>query len=371
MRLFDNVGKRIFFVGGCVRDALLGIEVTDIDLATEALPAETLALARAAGIPTHEFGVRFGTVVLYTGGMRLDITTFRSDVETDGRFAKVAFRTAMVEDAKRRDLTINALYADSEGKVFDPTGQGIDDLRAGVVRFIGRPEERIHEDFLRILRFFRFFAWYGREDHTIDSRGLDACRLHVSGVDQLTPERVTTEVIKLLSAKNPAPAVSAMHETGLLERLLPGAVCNPLRALVRIENRLGLNPLWPLRLAAILDSSPDVMSGCALRLSRKDREFVVRVSRISHNPDPPAHVAYRYGKQVATAALILSELRNGRQFGARHVAEIEKGASARFPVNAADLQPRLSGKQLGDRLKRLETRWINSDFLLTKNELLC
>ncbi len=180
-------------------------------------------------------------------GTPIEVTTFRADVATDGRRAQVAFTTDMATDAGRRDFTMNALYADAEGTVIDPLG-GLPDLHAGRVRFIGRPEDRIAEDYLRILRFFRFHAWYGAPENGIDPDGLAACAGHADGVDRLARERIGWEVRKLLAAPDPAPATAAMASAGVLARCLPGADASTLAPLVHAERLAGAVPDWPTRL---------------------------------------------------------------------------------------------------------------------------
>ena len=172
--LLTEAGHAAYLVGGCVRNALLGAPVADIDLATDALPQAVLALAEAAGVKAVPTGIEHGTVTLVLEGQPFEVTTFRRDVETFGRHAVVAFSRDIAEDAARRDFTMNALYAKPDGALVDPLG-GLPDLRAGRVRFVGAAEARIAEDYLRILRFFRFHAWYGHPEDGLDPEGLAAC----------------------------------------------------------------------------------------------------------------------------------------------------------------------------------------------------
>ena len=200
-------GDRALFVGGCVRNALLGRPVADIDIATDALPERTIALAAAAGLHPVPTGLAHGTVTIVADHRPFEVTTFRRDVTTDGRHATVAFSTDLAEDAARRDFTMNALYADPSGAVIDPL-DGLSDLLARRVRFVGDPAERIAEDYLRILRFFRIHAWYGDPAGGLDADGLAACAALQDGLDQLSRERVGAEMTKLLAAADPAPAGS-------------------------------------------------------------------------------------------------------------------------------------------------------------------
>ena len=231
-------GHAVFFVGGCVRDALLGRRSSDIDLATDARPEAVMALARAAGLNPVPTGLGHGTVTVVAAGRPYQVTTFRRDVETFGRHAVVAFSDDIAEDAARRDFTLNALYARPDGSVVDPLG-GLPDLRAGRVRFVGDAGERIAEDTLRILRFFRMTAWYGNPAEGLDAAGLAACAAGQEGLDGLSRERVGAEVTKLLAAPDPAPAVAAMAAAGILARVLPGADATLLAPLGAWRRRAG------------------------------------------------------------------------------------------------------------------------------------
>ncbi len=220
------LGGAAYFVGGCVRNALLGAPATDIDLATPLVPEAVVARLGAAGLKAVPTGIEHGTVTAVWQGHPVEITTFRADVETDGRRAVVRFTTDMAEDAARRDFTVNALYADATGRVLDPIG-GLPDLAARRVRFIGDPVARIREDRLRILRFFRFTAWYAEG---MDAGGLAACRAEAEGVEALAHERLGAEMRKLLAAPDPVAATVAMAEAGVLARVLPGAEATALGA---------------------------------------------------------------------------------------------------------------------------------------------
>ena len=243
----DGVTTRA--VGGAVRNTLLGLPVTEIDLATTALPERVMALAKAAGLKAVPTGIEHGTVTVIVDGMPFEVTTLRRDVETYGRHATVAFTEDWEEDAKRRDFTLNALYADRDGTVFDPLG-GYGDLVAGRVRFIGEAEDRIKEDYLRILRFFRFNAYYGKGP--LDPEGLAACVKLRAGLDQLSAERVAGELRRILVAPQAVRAIEALFDYGLLTDLLASAPrMIRFTRLVAAEEALGLAPDPALRLAAL------------------------------------------------------------------------------------------------------------------------
>ena len=247
MQALDGAGGQAFFVGGCVRDAVLGRPVGDIDIATDLVPDRVVEAVVVAGLRAVPTGIEHGTVTVIAAHRPHEVTTFRRDVETFGRHATVAFSTDVAEDAARRDFTMNALYADGRGQVIDPLGSGLADAKQRHVRFIGHPEDRIREDYLRILRFFRFTAVVGDPDLGLDAEGLAACAALAEGIDGLSRERIGAEMRKLLSAGDPAPAVSAMAQAGLLARVLPGADARALAPLVHLE--AGLSPDWLRRLA--------------------------------------------------------------------------------------------------------------------------
>ena len=187
--VIEACGHSVWAVGGCVRDDLLGMPVRDIDLATSATPAQVMEIGRAAGLKAVPTGIDHGTVTLISGGAPYEVTTLRRDVDSDGRRATVAFGASVEEDAGRRDFTVNALYADRTGTLLDPV-DGLPDLRARRVRFVGDPDARVHEDYLRILRFFRFTALYGTPENGIDADGLAACAAGAEGLEKVSRERI-------------------------------------------------------------------------------------------------------------------------------------------------------------------------------------
>ncbi len=362
--LLTDAGHAAYLVGGCVRNALLGAPVADIDLATDALPQKVIALAGAAGLKAVPTGIEHGTVTLVAEGHPFEVTTFRRDVETFGRHAVVAFSTDIAEDAARRDFTMNALYARPDGTLVDPLG-GLPDLRAGRVRFVGDAAARIAEDYLRILRFFRFHAWYGHPEDGLDAAGLAACAAARSGLGQLSRERVGAELARLLDAPDPAPSLFAMAATGILDVVLPGADSRPIAPLVAAERAYGAAPRWQRRLAALGDGA-DLAE--RLRLSKADARALTAIrSALDDAGASPAELAYRHGVEAARdAALIRAALGNAVP-PAGLEREIERGAAAVFPLRAADLA--LTGPALGAELKRLEALWIASDFGMDAAEL--
>ena len=358
-------GHRVYFVGGCVRNTLLGRPVSDIDLATDALPEATMDAARAAGLKAVPTGIAHGTVTVIAEGQPFEITTFRQDVATDGRRATVAYSRRIEDDAARRDFTMNALYATPEGAVIDPVG-GLADLAAGRLRFIGDADARIAEDYLRILRFFRFHAWYADPEAGLDPTALDACVRGAGGLAQLSAERVGQEMKKLLAAPDPAPAVAAMAAGGILARVLPGAVPDALPVLVHLEAGTGAAP-DPIRRLAVLGGT-DVAD--RLRLSRADARRLVQLAAAPASPDPAAVLGFRHGFAPALDMLLVRAAVLGQPLPPDAAAEAARGGAAPCPVTAADLIATHGGPDLGAALKRAEALWIASDFRASRAALL-
>lgn len=361
--LFAASGHRVLFVGGCVRNALLGRPVRDIDLATDLDPAGVVALAEAAGVKAVPTGIAHGTVTLVALGQPFEVTTFRRDVRTFGRLAEVAFSQDIAEDAARRDFTMNALYAEPDGRVVDPLG-GLDDLYARRVRFVGDPGARITEDYLRILRFFRFHAWYGDAAAGLDAEGLAAAAALQEGLDRISRERVGAEMTRLLAAPDPAPAVAAMAATGILARILPGADPRGLAPLVHAEELAGTPPRWQRRLAA-LGRQPEWDRD--LRLPRADGKTIAAIAAALDADEPPAAAAFRHGAEPARDAVLIRAASLGTPPPPELETELARGADAVFPLRAADLP--LSGPALGAELTRLRDAWIRSGFRLGAVEL--
>ncbi len=363
--MLENAGYRALFVGGCVRNALLGEPVGDIDIATDALPEDVSDLAKSAGLKPVPTGVEHGTVTVVSGGVPHEVTTFRRDIETDGRRAVVAFTDRVEEDARRRDLTMNALYATSRGEVLDPIG-GLPDLLARRVRFIEDPAQRIREDYLRILRFFRFHAWYGDPALGLDAEGLAACAALSNGIETLSAERVGSEMMKLLSAPDPAPAVAAMEQAGCLRPVLPGASARALPVLVHLEQQAGLTPEGLRRLAVL--GGEDV--GDRMRLPRRVAKRLALLRQAAEEGAGAAELGYRLGAGDAVDALLLRHALTEQPLPEDLRQHIARGAEAELPIRAADLTPLYEGPALGARLRELEARWIASGFTLTREALL-
>lgn len=360
---FRARGFQLYYVGGCVRNAVLDRPASDIDLATDAHPATVRAIGAALGLTVVATGEAHGTLTLMINGTGYEVTTFRSDVSTDGRRATVAFSSSMEEDAKRRDFTMNALYADRDGTIIDPLG-GLDDTTRQRIRFIGDPDDRIREDYLRILRFFRFYGWYGKSNDGIDADGLAACAALADGLDLVSNERVGSELLKLLSAPDPCPAMASMDASGVLSRILPGASAKSLPILHELETDLTPDPL---RRLAILGGSNAKDN---LRLSKAQAETLQNLTTHAQNTQSSLEMGYALGATRGIDAWIIRCAWLEHMPNQPDLDMIERGACATLPIQAGDITHWYSGRDLGNALKRAQVAWLDSGALMTKDQLI-
>ena len=358
--MIEAAGHRAWFVGGCVRDALAGQPVKDIDIA----PDTVLEAAEAAGLRAVPTGLDHGTVTVISDHIAHEVTTLRRDVETDGRRATVAFAETIAEDAARRDFTMNALYADRGGTVIDPTGQGIADLAAGRVRFVDDAGTRIREDYLRILRYFRFLGRFGSDGP--DPETLAAIAESLAGLDTLSAERTGHEMSRLLALPNPAPAVGTMVQVGVLMRVLPGADAAGLAPLVHLEDLHGMPPDWVRRLAVL--GGTDFAE--RLRLSRADARRLEKIRNAALEGGAPGPMGYRLGAAEAVDALLVRGALMSEMVAPAALDAARQGALEEFPLRAADLMDRYEGPALGAAMKEREARWVASGFTLSREALL-
>ena len=364
------------FVGGCVRDAVLGRPVDEIDIATTLTPDLTTRALRSAGLKAIPTGVEHGTVTAVADSKPFEITTLRRDVETDGRRAVVAFTADWAQDAARRDFTLNALYADRAGTIFDPVGRGLDDARAGRIVFVGDAPTRIREDHLRILRFFRFLAWYGRGEP--DTAALAACAALADQVPTLPGERISKELLKLLAADDPRAAVGRMAQAGVLAQILPivGDLAR-FEALVEIEvdQLFACDP--ELRLAALL---PDDEAG-ALRLAERLRLSNDQRDRLTGalgqgppitswmSPRELRRAVYRLGARTLSDRIKLAWAGQARSATSNQwrgqLALAESWTPPPFPLTGEDVMSAgvPKGPMVGRVLREVEEWWIDHDFL--------
>lgn len=375
-------------VGGCVRNSLLAqlgegdgrpAPVTDIDFATTATPEEVLELAAAAGLRTVPTGLQHGTVTVIVDGEGFEVTTLRRDVATDGRHAQVAFTDDWAIDAARRDLTINALYAEADGAIFDPLG-GIGDLLDRRIRFVGDAATRIREDYLRILRFFRFYAQYGAGPP--DVAGLAACVAERGGLARLSRERVQQELMKLLAAPGAIGALTLMIEHGLFGEVLP--VVPNLERLARVVEQ-DPPPDSALRLAAlgVLVAEDAARLAAGLRLSRQHAAILQLVGAAQQRQGRPdldevsvRRLLYRHGRDdfvrlIQFYRALYPEALSETQWQEQQQLPDRWDVPA-FPITGGDLMHRgmRPGVQLGAILAELEQRWLQSDFRLERDALL-
>jgi poly(A) polymerase len=343
------------YVGGAVRDTLLGIAVKDIDVATPLVPAEVIARLDRAGIRNVPTGIEHGTVTAVLAGGPVEITTLRRDVATDGRRATVAFATDWREDAARRDFTINALYADPETLRIDDFFGGLSDLAARRVRFIGDACERIREDHLRILRYFRFQARFG--SLPADTEAESACAELASTLKGLSRERIGMETMNLLGLPDPAPTVARMAELGVLAQFLPEARPETLAMLVAQEQAQAIAPDPLRRLAALLPPDPALAEQVAsrFRLSSAQKKRLATAAARSDEQEAPRALAYRLGRSEALDRLLLA--------GAP-VQALEDWDIPQFPLKGGEIVARgvSAGPEVARTLRSIEERWISEGF---------
>ena len=384
LQALDAAGGSTRIVGGAVRDGLLERPVTDADLATVLLPEQVLDRAQRAGLKTAPTGLSHGTVTVIAQGRPFEVTTLRCDVETDGRHAVIRFTRDWEEDASRRDFTMNALYCDASGEIFDPLG-GLPDIHGGRVRFIGSAEDRIREDYLRILRFFRFFALYG--SGRPDVAGLKACARLKAGIATLSAERVWAELKRLLAAPDPSRAMLWMRTTEVLQKAMPESWgIDAIHRLVAAERAEQWEPDPLLRLQAILPPHRARIDALAARL-KLSRAEAARLHAWADAPEiDPAASEAELGKALyrSDSQGLVDRLRHAlaRERDAGHdaaasqlqrlLAAAERWQRPVLPVAGRDLLRAgvAPGPELGDKLKELENRWIESGFTLSREELL-
>lgn len=382
-----GAGVEARFVGGAVRDTLRGAlqqgRQVDVDIATTATPEKIMELLAAAGVKAVPTGVDHGTVTAVSDHRPVEITTLRHDVSTDGRRAEVAYTTDWEADAARRDFTMNAIYADADGTLYDPLG-GVDDAKAGRVRFVGDPDARIQEDYLRILRFFRFFAWCGKGE--MDSGGLQACARHIAGLAKLSPERIAKELLKLVSAENPMPSLRQMAASGILGAVLPEAVnMERLNGLAEIEAMTFFEPDPVLRLASLLPDDGAIAASVSarLRLSNAQRDRLTAMLSAAMpvfcymSVREMRRTAYRMGPKVMRDVAMLrwaaeaDRARNIVQWRAL-LPMIESWKPPKLPLDGHHV--RLAGVPDGPRigavLREVEEWWIDADFTMDEYALI-
>ncbi|MGY3586519.1 poly(A) polymerase [Bradyrhizobium sp. USDA 4341] len=373
--LLNADGEEARVIGGAVRNALMRIPLADIDIATTALPEEVIRRAKRAAIKSVPTGIEHGTVTLVVDGHPFEVTTLREDTETYGRKAKVAFGRDWVRDAERRDFTINGLSVDASGVVHDHVG-GLADIEARRVRFIGDPAQRIAEDYLRILRFFRFHAAYGAGE--VDRAGYLACISGRAGLAGLSAERIRMEMLKLVVANGAAGAVVAMGDGGLLLPLFGGvAYTGPFAAMIEIEQLMALKPSATRRLAALTVAVTEDARRIASRLRLSNAEAKALDSmghrwwRLPGMDEARAkRRLYRLDEEPYRDRLLLAWARTGADRDVdqwRALATLpQRWRAPHFPLRASDFIARgiAEGPALGHVLTLAEDAWLAADFPL-------
>lgn len=373
LKVLDRNGEEARIVGGALRNVLLHLPVHEIDIATTALPDEVVRRVEAAGWKAVPTGIEHGTVTVLVAGKPFEVTTLRRDVETYGRKAKVVFGRDWVADATRRDFTINALSLSADGRLHDYV-DGLADLAARRVRFIGDPAQRIAEDYLRILRFFRFHAWYG--EGAPDPDGLQACIRGRAGIDSLSSERIRTELLKLLLAPRATPTLALMIETGLLGNVLGGvALLASFENMIKVEAVVGVqsDPVRRLGALGVCVAEDGERLAQRLRQSNADADRLTalegwwRVSPARGGASARA-LLYRMGSQHFVDQVLIAWSRSAASADDRAwraLAELPRTWSAPdFPLKAADFMARgfAAGPALGAAMRAAEQAWISADF---------
>lgn len=385
INIINSTGKEARFVGGCVRDSLIGRPFTDIDIATNMLPNDTESLLKQNGIKTFPTGIKHGTITAVKNHESIEITTLRQDLKCDGRHAEVEFTDKWQEDAARRDFTFNAIYIDSDGKLYDYFS-GIDDLNSGIVRFIKDPEDRIKEDYLRILRFFRFSAHYSHDVNQIDNDVLSIISDNANGLDEISSERIKIELFKLIMSEQSPVIINFMERCNVIKRILP---INKYK-IQNLHNLISLdkNVNYLTRLACLISSDPYKNISTTekyLALSNTEKKYLRNILIPKHKvtfdisiSEQKSAIRLLGAKDYKNILLLLAS--NPNVFNSSNINEslnkllsfADSWVVPRFPLKGVDLLKigLDEGKEIGDLLKRAEDYWESKEYKMTKGELL-
>lgn len=383
LRLFEvveNHGGVLRFVGGAVRDALAGMKGFDLDLATDMSPDELVETCEENNIKTVPIGIKYGTVGVIINDQVLEVTSLRKDIKTDGRHAEVEFTTDWQEDASRRDLTINAVYADEKGNVFDYYN-GIEDLEKGIVRFIGNPNQRIQEDYLRILRFFRFYSIFGKTE--IDKKALLACRENQAGLKKVSIERLRDEFAKILLTPNVIKTIKIMLDNDILGYILPQAPhFDHLENLIQLVRLKGLKASALRRLFILYEPDENLAENFANRFKFTKKQKDLFLSWARYNPsletfsdeDSLKKLLYRMGREFCFHRFILkcAEKNEIPETFNETLHHIQNLPISEFKIKGRDIIEAgiTDNRKIGQIIKMLEQQWIESGFTMSKQELL-
>lgn len=381
-RAVEKHGGALRFVGGAVRDALRGIKSSDLDLATDLSPEELVEACGEHSLKTVPIGIKFGTVGVVIDNQVLEVTSLRKDIKTDGRHAEVEFTTDWEIDAGRRDLTINAVYADEKGNVFDYYN-GIDDLEKGVVRFIGSPAQRIKEDYLRILRFFRFYSLFAKTP--VDKKALQACNENKDGLKNLSMERIRDEFFKILLTPRAGQTIKIMAENDILGYVLPTPKDENIAQLEFFINEVntGILPPDPVRRMFILYAPQENLAenmATRMKFSKKQKQDFIEWARINVSlddfiiPQELKKMIYLHGKDFAKNKLLIEQALQKRIIPSTMdiVKNIDETEVPAFPLRGKDIIEAgiADNRKIGAVLNNLEQIWVENDFELSKEQLL-
>ena len=365
MRLLSSSGKECYIVGGAVRDLLLGYKkFKDIDLTTSLSVEQLKQIFDQNQIRFDDRALKYGCLTVRNKKRNFQITSFRKDIRTFGRAADIEFVENIEEDAKRRDFTINAIYCSYSGQIIDPLGN-LEDLNKIKLNFIGDPEFRIKEDYLRILRFFRFVAVLDLKDENVVSENLPIIKKHINGISDLGYERVALEIRKILLARSPFFALKLMNKVHLYKKLLGIYSQASLLKLEKLENRFNLTPSLVRRLLAL-----EIKTSIPL-MKKKEKKYFNQLTNLlglDHNPD---YLGYKVGEKASFDLLIVKEVKEGFTIKAKDIEKIKKASRKIFPIKFSDVHPFTKNlNTTKEKINLMETFWISSGFKASKEKLL-
>ena len=365
MRLLRSSGKECYIVGGAIRDLLLGYEkFTDIDLTTSLSVEQMKQIFNQNKIRFDDRAIRYGCLTISNQKRSFQITSFRKDIRNFGRAADIELVENIEEDAKRRDFTINAFYCSYDGQIIDPLGN-LEDLNKIKLDFIGDPEIRIKEDYLRILRFFRFIAVLDLKEKNLVSKNLPIIRKHIDGISDLSYERVASEIRKILLARSPSFALKLMNKVDLYKKLLGIYSQAAILKLEKLENRFNLTPSLVRRLLAL-----EIKTSIPLMIKKEKKYFnqLSNLMNLDHNPD---YIGYKVGEKASLDLLIIKEVKEGFIIKAKDIEKIKKASKKIFPIKFSDVHPLTKNLNITkDKINLMEKFWISSGFKASKEKLL-
>ena len=365
MGLIRSTGKECYIVGGAVRDFLLGHRnFIDVDLTTSLSVASLIKIFKQNKIGFDDRAVRYNCLIVSTQKRSLQITSFRKEIRTFGRSADVELVQNIEEDAKRRDFTINAFYCSFNGEIIDPLGN-LEDLSNKRLKFIGDPETRITEDYLRILRFFRFVAVLDLKYKNIDSKYLPIIKKHINRISELSYERVAIEIRKIFLATSPSVSCKLMHKVGIYETFLGTYSHVPFLRVEKLERRLKLTPCLVRRLLALEIQNPTPF------MLKKEKKYYNQLSdlmKLDHNPD---YLGYKVGVKASLDVLVLKSVKDGSSIKTKDIERIQKASKKVFPIKFSDVHPFTKSINITkEKINLMESFWIRSEFRASKGNLL-